>query len=104
MKKCYDALDADVVLGPLLLDDRGGARGPVYCHQACALWCPEVYFDARTEKLRKLAEASKARGIPYYVVEDAGRTQVAAGSCTVIAIGPAPESAVNTVTGALRLL
>jgi PTH2 family peptidyl-tRNA hydrolase len=38
------------------------------------------------------------------VVEDAGRTQVAAGSCTVIAIGPAPESAVNTVTGALRLL
>ena len=57
-----------------------------------------------TGELRKLAEASKARGIPYYVVEDAGRTQVAAGSCTVIAIGPAPESAVNTVTGALRLL
>ena len=65
MKKCYDALDADVVLGPLLLDDRGGARGPVYCHQACALWCPEVYFDARTEKLRKLAEAlRRARRIP----------------------------------------
>ena len=38
------------------------------------------------------------------IVEDAGRTQVAAGSCTVIAIGPAPESAVNAVTGALRLL
>ena len=57
-----------------------------------------------TGELRKLAEASKARGIPYYAVEDAGRTQVAAGSCTVIAIGPAPESAVNTVTGALRLL
>ena len=65
LKKCYDALDADVVLGPLLLDDRGGARGPVYCHQACALWCPEVYFDARTEKLRKLAEAlRRARRIP----------------------------------------
>ena len=52
----------------------------------------------------ELAAAAKAARLPHFVVEDAGRTQVAAGSCTVIAIGPAPESAVNAVTGALRLL
>ena len=55
-------------------------------------------------ELRQLATAAKAARLPHFIVEDAGRTQVAAGSCTVIAIGPAPESAVNAVTGALRLL
>ena len=55
-------------------------------------------------ELRQLATSAKAARLPHFVVEDAGRTQVAAGSCTVIAIGPAPESAVNAVTGALRLL
>lgn len=34
----------------------------------------------------------------------AGRTQVAPGSRTVLAIGPAPKSAIDKVTGHLRLL
>ena len=34
----------------------------------------------------------------------AGRTQVAAGSRTVLAIGPAPEMAINEITGGIRLL
>ena len=34
----------------------------------------------------------------------AGRTQVAPGSRTVLAIGPAPKSAIDAVTGHLKLL
>jgi peptidyl-tRNA hydrolase, PTH2 family len=34
-----------------------------------------------------------------YVVCDAGRTQIAAGSRTVVAIGPAPVSEINKITG-----
>lgn len=33
-----------------------------------------------------------------------GRTQIEAGSRTVLGIGPAPVSAINEVTGKLRLL
>jgi PTH2 family peptidyl-tRNA hydrolase len=41
--------------------------------------------------------------LPHYLVRDAGRTQIAAGSCTVLAIGPAPESIINQITGSLAL-
>jgi peptidyl-tRNA hydrolase, PTH2 family len=37
------------------------------------------------------------------VVHDAGRTQIAAGSATVLGIGPAPKSLIDQVTGSLRL-
>jgi len=37
-------------------------------------------------------------------IHDAGRTQIAAGSRTVLGIGPGPARLVNQVTGKLRLL
>lgn len=37
------------------------------------------------------------------IVRDAGHTQVASGSKTVIAIGPAPKSVLNEITGHLKL-
>jgi len=40
----------------------------------------------------------------YYIVEDAGRTQIAAGSQTVLAIGPAPVKVLEEITGHLKLL
>lgn len=43
-------------------------------------------------------------GLPCYVVRDAGRTQVDAGSVTAVAIGPAPEMTINRITGSLKLL
>ena len=49
------------------------------------------------------AAAAEARGLPNYIVADAGRTQVAAGSKTVIAIGPGLIADVDAVTGGLRL-
>jgi len=43
-------------------------------------------------------------GIVAEVIADAGRTQIASGSRTVLGIGPAPMSVVNQVTGDLKLL
>ena len=43
-------------------------------------------------------------GLVAYIVEAAGRTQIAAGSKTVLAIGPAPDSVLKKLTGHLKLL
>ncbi|KAI7841693.1 hypothetical protein COHA_004560 [Chlorella ohadii] len=66
---------------------------------------PKVCLRASsTQELRQLAAAAAGQGLPTFVVQDAGRTQVAPGSRTVLAIGPAPKSAIDKVTGHLRLL
>ncbi|KAK8220459.1 peptidyl-tRNA hydrolase PTH2-domain-containing protein [Phyllosticta capitalensis] len=43
-------------------------------------------------------------GLCAQVIHDAGRTQIAAGSATVLGIGPGPVSVINQVTGHLKLL
>ncbi|EFN58132.1 hypothetical protein CHLNCDRAFT_14837, partial [Chlorella variabilis] len=73
-------------------------------HQWEACGQPKVCLrGASTLELRQLQAEAAARGLPTFIVQDAGRTQVAPGSRTVLAIGPAPKSAVNQVTGHLKL-
>jgi PTH2 family peptidyl-tRNA hydrolase len=55
-------------------------------------------------ELRALATAAQRANLVTFSVHDAGRTQVAAGSHTVLAIGPASRSALDGVTGHLKLL
>lgn len=55
------------------------------------------------EDLLKLEKAAKKLNLITSVVRDAGQTQVAPGSRTVIAIGPAPQTMLNKVTGHLKL-
>jgi PTH2 family peptidyl-tRNA hydrolase len=43
-------------------------------------------------------------GLVAEVIADAGRTQIASGSHTVLGIGPAPKSVIDRVTGTLKLL
>lgn len=43
-------------------------------------------------------------GLCARVIHDAGRTQIAAGSATVLGIGPAPKGRIDEVTGGLKLL
>jgi peptidyl-tRNA hydrolase len=43
-------------------------------------------------------------GVVTRVVHDAGRTQIAAGSATVLGLGPAPRSVIDAVSGGLKLL
>ena len=66
--------------------------------------------DVSDEASMDAAEAALIElGIPTYFVVDAGRTQIPEGSKTVLGIGPAPESLIDSVTGpagshALRLM
>ena len=56
-----------------------------------------------TDELLSLAAAAKDAGLVHYVVTDAGRTQIPAGSRTVLAIGPAPIDKIDKITGSLKL-
>ncbi len=42
--------------------------------------------------------------VPVHIVVDAGRTQIAPDSKTVIALGPADSGLIDSVTGHLKLL
>jgi len=53
--------------------------------------------------LLALAAAARGTGVAAATVRDAGRTQVAPGSLTVLALGPAREGEVDALTGALKL-
>eukprot|EP00474_Spongospora_subterranea_P002575 CRZ03033.1 hypothetical protein [Spongospora subterranea] len=54
--------------------------------------------------LGQLKQQCSIAGLPAHIVQDAGRTQVASGSKTVMAIGPAPIAKIDEVTRSLRLL
>uniref|UniRef100_A0A7S4K0G8 peptidyl-tRNA hydrolase n=1 Tax=Odontella aurita TaxID=265563 RepID=A0A7S4K0G8_9STRA len=56
------------------------------------------------DEIEVILVAAHKRGIPLYLVADAGRTQIAAGSRTVLGLGPAPVSAFEGVTSHLKLM
>lgn len=56
-----------------------------------------------SDQLLELAQHADATSLQSYAVHDAGRTEVAAGSLTVLGIGGFSE-AVDTVTGHLQTL
>lgn len=56
------------------------------------------------EELIAIEKAAEQHKLPHCLIHDAGHTQVAPNSATVIAIGPAPEQLLNQVTGGMKLL
>jgi PTH2 family peptidyl-tRNA hydrolase len=65
----------------------------------------KVALKASSEdEILELEAIAKSLNICARSIQDAGRTQVEAGSRTVLGIGPAPVELVNQVTGHLRLL
>mmetsp|Transcript_18960 Transcript_18960/g.57276 ORF Transcript_18960/g.57276 Transcript_18960/m.57276 type:complete len:178 (+) Transcript_18960:103-636(+) len=56
------------------------------------------------DEMMKLAQQAEDQDMFTYLVVDAGRTQIAAGSRTVLAIGPAPKPMIDKITGHLKLL
>lgn len=56
------------------------------------------------EELEVLQAQALSLGLCARIIHDAGRTQIASGSATVLGIGPAPKSLVDKVTGHLKLL
>lgn len=66
---------------------------------------PKIALAVGSEReANALHNSARRLGLPVYMVVDAGRTQIAAGSMTVLAVGPAPKSKIDRVTGHLRLL
>jgi len=55
------------------------------------------------EAMMDLATKARENGIAWSVVRDAGRTQVEAGSLTVLGIGPADVNDIDQITGHLKL-
>ncbi|XP_035211840.1 peptidyl-tRNA hydrolase 2, mitochondrial-like isoform X1 [Stegodyphus dumicola] len=54
--------------------------------------------------LLDLKDKAKKIGLLTNIVCDAGRTEVVAGTKTVLAIGPGPVDAIDKITGHLKLL
>lgn len=56
------------------------------------------------EQLETLQAQALSLGLCAQIIHDAGRTQIASGSATVLGVGPGPKSVVDQVTGGLKLL
>lgn len=63
-----------------------------------ALKCPDE------DCMLALQEEAKKQGVVTYLVRDAGRTQIAPGSKTVLAMGPDEKETIDRITGTLKLL
>eukprot|EP00095_Tigriopus_kingsejongensis_P004697 maker-scaffold276_size226481-snap-gene-0.20 protein:Tk04697 transcript:maker-scaffold276_size226481-snap-gene-0.20-mRNA-1 annotation:"peptidyl-trna hydrolase mitochondrial" len=61
-----------------------------------------VKIDNQAELVAVLKHARELQLVSA-LITDAGRTQIQAGSQTVVAVGPGPEDLVNRVTGHLKL-
>lgn len=65
----------------------------------------KVVVKAKDEReLYELYELSKGAGLPCYIVNDAGLTELPPGTTTTLGIGPAPDEKMDKVTGHLKLL
>jgi len=56
------------------------------------------------EELLTLQAQALSLGLCARIIHDAGRTQIASGTATVLGVGPGPKSVVDMVTGGLKLL
>jgi peptidyl-tRNA hydrolase, PTH2 family len=56
------------------------------------------------DEMMQLMAVARSLDVISEVISDAGKTQIEAGSLTVLGVGPAPKSLVNQVTGNLKLL
>ncbi|XP_073429084.1 peptidyl-tRNA hydrolase 2, mitochondrial [Dendrobates tinctorius] len=69
-----------------------------YCGQ------PKVVLKAPDEDtLVDLLSHAKQLGLTISLIQDAGRTQIAPGSRTVLGVGPGPANLIDQVTGQLKL-
>lgn len=59
---------------------------------------------ATLEDLEAIERQARAAGLPFAWVEDAGLTEVPPGTRTCLGLGPAPDAALDPVTGHLALL
>ncbi|OWR53720.1 peptidyl-tRNA hydrolase 2 [Danaus plexippus plexippus] len=56
------------------------------------------------DEIKQILDNAKKLGIITSLIRDAGRTQIAPNSITVLGVGPAPKDVIDKVTGHLKLL
>ncbi|KAI8840558.1 peptidyl-tRNA hydrolase, partial [Chytridium lagenaria] len=78
-------------------DIKGVKRWEQFGQAKITLKCPNE------DEMNALQKKALSMGLVAKVIRDAGRTQIAAGSKTVLAIGPAPKNKIDEVTGHLKL-
>ena len=65
----------------------------------------KIVVKVKTEReMLQLQRKAEEMKMPTHMVCDAGHTQVAAGSNTVLVIGPEYENRLNMITGHLKLM
>lgn len=84
-------------------------RSRKQCPSALSAWektgCAKIAVKCPSEEeIVSIIEQAHKKGIPMCLVEDAGRTQIAAGSRTVLGLGPAPVREFEGVTSHLKLM
>jgi PTH2 family peptidyl-tRNA hydrolase len=82
-------------------------RGKKHCPNAVRDWLQmgqmKITVKCQTvDELLKLQKDCSAAGLNTYLIRDAGHTEIEPGSRTVLAVGPAPASAMNKFTGHLK--
>jgi peptidyl-tRNA hydrolase, PTH2 family len=66
---------------------------------------PKIVLEGSTaEFIGAVQQSAREAGIPTFLVRDAGRTVIAAGTVTCLGIGPASAKDIDVLTGALPLL
>ena len=56
------------------------------------------------EQLNEIVKKLESNKVPFFIVKDAGLTQLLPGTTTAIGIGPALSAEIDKVTGDLKLL
>lgn len=65
---------------------------------------PKVVLKVDSQlELETVQATARSLGLINAIIADAGRTQIEAGSRTVVAVGPGPEVLIDRVTGHLKL-
>lgn len=87
-----------------LMQSDGDAHNPVLLTRWERTGQAKIALQVKTkDDMDELFARAISLNINAYVVHDAGRTQIEAGSATVLGLGPAPKSVLDEVTGGLKL-
>ncbi|MGI0067758.1 MAG: aminoacyl-tRNA hydrolase [Thermoplasmata archaeon] len=96
---------AQVAHGAVILARRTEREDPARFREWWRTGQRKVVLEAATlPEMEQLELRARARKVPAAWVEDAGLTEVAPGTRTCLALGPAQDTEIDPVTGQLPLL